>query len=1439
MADAWQPASDLERRMLDALQSGDQEAYFRLLSQSELILPVAADAVAGVLSGRIPLTWPTREEGGRTHVLAFTSPEAMRLSLGPAQEHFVTLRFTELATGWPELRWWLAIDMELLLQGLLPGWFVQQIAAGDTQPPQAGRAGMPGAAPGGALIGEPAPRGRRARRARPPEPAPPPTAPGPAPGRDAAAEPAPGPGLPGSGDPLAPTTPGVPPAEGPRPTAPAAPLVPSASLHDRAPLPVPGEAQAALRTTRPAEAPMAGPAPADVPPVAGPGIPDGPRRTAPEAHPRTDGSAALPGPLPDAPHPPAPPVESTAAGHAGERAIPAPRPGGSPQPGRHDRPSPGAPARADGPAAQGGSRPAGSEAVATAAVPGLTGTRDLAAPTPRPPLPEPPTPRAEPGAPGDRNATAPGLPAAPATTLGATPPPGPTAPSDTAAPPGPAAPSGPTTPSGATAPSGVGAPSGGATPSGGTAPSGVGATPPGGTVAPGATPLDGPVRPGDGSTVPSPAPGTPAAAGGLVPPVGGPETSTGGTPVPDLPVRPGGTGARSSGGHALPGGGTEQPAAGASAGPHLPGGSGAVPAEPAVPGAPPLRDSDTAGRTPAGGPAAAPHRSPAPGSPEPGTAAPAGPEHTAPAPGGAGAAVPVPPAPGAPSGPAAPPHGPATPGRPGSPAADSGLPLPDVPPHGPAAQDRPDLPPPPGPAPQGAAGALAPPAGSDAPSRPGGAAPAGPSPATPARPGDPAPAGRGAPGSTGPAGEGAAAELNGLLPPGVAAPTSPNGLAAAPGPRPTGRGPVPEPDRAAGEQGGGEEPAGTAGEVERRLAEAAVLDDLETAFGLLADIEVLIPIPPETDYAVRPGRPNFPWMTAEMDDVVVLPLFTSPERLREAIGSNDFLAFPLSTVVRYWPDPRWTPVINPGAESELSLPGDELSQLAAWAEQRVADQLAERFEPQNEIEQRLLDASARHDTVAFFDVLRTAQVLVPTEPETPWGIRPDDADFPWRPVPLQGRLSIQVFTSPRWMHEAIGPSRFVMPAFLDAVASWPDRSWALAINPGTPIGMTVPGDQVSALTGAAEAAPADRPADRPAHKPAADRPADRPAAAARPAEEPAAGEPDFEPGNRIDQELYEAALSGDTDAFLQVLFAANVLVPIPADAPLEVMPTQPEFRWDAALRDSSSVQVFTSLVRLREVLPASRFVYADFRELIGTWPRTDWAMLLNPGTRIGASLGGDQVRALSEWAVRVGLTPAAEPAVHPGGVPTHRPAGSVPEPRPADPGGEPAPPPTVMQKVLPHEHVSWYLEQAYDRVGGFVHPVAEVTDLHTPAQLYAALGLLYEGSPFSSDDEGVYVIRWPAYCPDLYRIPFGGRSEEELAGWGDAGWVIERPPFQGSGFAPGSAGSIREYKVDSARLPYGAEMYHLSRDRSERYVAMYDPDRLVWVRADDDAQDAR
>ncbi len=41
------------------------------------------------------------------------------------------------------------------------------------------------------------------------------------------------------------------------------------------------------------------------------------------------------------------------------------------------------------------------------------------------------------------------------------------------------------------------------------------------------------------------------------------------------------------------------------------------------------------------------------------------------------------------------------------------------------------------------------------------------------------------------------------------------------------------------------------------------------------------------------------------------------------------------------------------------------------------------------------------------------------------------------------------------------------------------------------------------------------------------------------------------------------------------------------------------------------------------------------------------------------------------------------------------------------------------------------------------------------------------------------------------------------------GWVIERAPFPGSGYAPGDGPAIPEFKIESQRLPHGAELYRL------------------------------
>ena len=131
-----------------------------------------------------------------------------------------------------------------------------------------------------------------------------------------------------------------------------------------------------------------------------------------------------------------------------------------------------------------------------------------------------------------------------------------------------------------------------------------------------------------------------------------------------------------------------------------------------------------------------------------------------------------------------------------------------------------------------------------------------------------------------------------------------------------------------------------------------------------------------------------------------------------------------------------------------------------------------------------------------------------------------------------------------------------------------------------------------------------------------------------------------------------------------------------------------------------------------------------------------------------------------------------------------------------------------MQKVVQPDQVDYYLDRGYDRVSGFVHRAGEVAHLQTPGQAGRRARAALPGSPFSTDAAEVHVLRWPAHRPSLYRIPYGGQTEAAMRAM--EGWVIERPPFRGNGFAPGDSSEVvAEFKVDSARLPHGAQLWRL------------------------------
>ncbi|GHJ17987.1 hypothetical protein TPA0908_59820 [Micromonospora sp. AKA38] len=323
-------------------------------------------------------------------------------------------------------------------------------------------------------------------------------------------------------------------------------------------------------------------------------------------------------------------------------------------------------------------------------------------------------------------------------------------------------------------------------------------------------------------------------------------------------------------------------------------------------------------------------------------------------------------------------------------------------------------------------------------------------------------------------------------------------------------------------------------------------------------------------------------------------------------------------------------------------------------------------------------------------------------------------------------------------------------------------------------------------------------------------------------------EPDFVPANEVEEELLAAAASGNTDGFLTTLLLARVMLPVAFDSAAGSRPGDPGFSWRTETVDGVRyVVVYTSPERLADHAggPVDT-VRVKFVQLIRQWPDVAWSFRVNPDTPVGAAYPGEQVLALANWAAEVGLGDDPETEPEP---PATGPAPTA-EPRPDAPAAKPTRP-VVMQKAIAASQLAYYLERGYDRVSGFVHRAGELAHLRTPAELFDALGLGHPGSPFSRDAEELYLLRWPAYRPSLYRIPYGGQNEAAMRAM--EGWVIERYPFRGNGFAPGeSSDVIAEFKVDSARLPHGAELWRVAADGDARLVAVLDTDALLWRKAD-------
>ncbi|MEV0993372.1 SseB family protein [Nonomuraea sp. NPDC050202] len=105
-----------EKRLHQAQGRGDLTACLTLLRFADFACPVSEAAARG----EEQVAWPTVTGADRVWVAVYTSAEAMREATGEAIGHFRVLSLVELAAGWPDPGWGLAIN-----PGLEPSFLLE------------------------------------------------------------------------------------------------------------------------------------------------------------------------------------------------------------------------------------------------------------------------------------------------------------------------------------------------------------------------------------------------------------------------------------------------------------------------------------------------------------------------------------------------------------------------------------------------------------------------------------------------------------------------------------------------------------------------------------------------------------------------------------------------------------------------------------------------------------------------------------------------------------------------------------------------------------------------------------------------------------------------------------------------------------------------------------------------------------------------------------------------------------------------------------------------------------------------------------------------------------------------------------------------------------------------------------------------------------------
>lgn len=238
-------------------------------------------------------------------------------------------------------------------------------------------------------------------------------------------------------------------------------------------------------------------------------------------------------------------------------------------------------------------------------------------------------------------------------------------------------------------------------------------------------------------------------------------------------------------------------------------------------------------------------------------------------------------------------------------------------------------------------------------------------------------------------------------------------------------------------------------ETERAMSAAAANGDHEAFLAALAAGPLLLPVSPAAAAGLEPLR----WATGAHEGRTYVLAFTSVAAIAACLPDREvrYRVTTIADLAANWPDPAWWLAVDPGLPIGTRLPAEVLPQLPSPESPIAPDEV------------ELSDAVQASDSDAFMAALLRCELVIPLAPDGSASRDVTDPEFPWWRLPDPSGRTMATFTSEARLREVLGDQDFIVLSSARLAESWPDPSWSVAVNPGTPLAAVLPGEEFRQL----------------------------------------------------------------------------------------------------------------------------------------------------------------------------------------------------------------------------------------------------------------------------------------------------------------------------------------------------------------------------------------